>query len=135
MFKVGQKVTVDHDDYRDSVLKIIAHDKRKTWPYKLKVIDQRNGKYGVGHTVDWRDEGDTFIYKGNKSNMSIIEKIKLFGKGEPEKSNIVAGLRTVEGEFTEDGKDAFLEFLYQKNATEFKTEIADKLIAEDKKND
>lgn len=62
--------------------------------------------------------------------LSLIEKIKLASKAEPEKSFIKAGITTMSGDFTTEGKDAFLSWLLEENKTAFNTDIVQPLLAE-----
>lgn len=109
---------------------------------KWKSTVEQDYKFAVEYTTGGRTmclgfrEGGLKLIKSNhkKSFMSTIkETIKLAIKGEPEKSNITAGLRTINDEFTAEGKDAFLEFLYEKNKVDFKKEVADVIIESQKK--
>lgn len=65
------------------------------------------------------------------SIMSIISKARMLFKLEPEKTFIKAGIMDQNGNLTDDGKTLFIEFLLNKYGPEFKTEVADKIVAED----
>lgn len=51
--------------------------------------------------------------------MTLLEKIKLAGKKEPEKSFIKAKILNMDSSFTTDGRDAFLNYLLDKNGEAF----------------
>lgn len=70
--------------------------------------------------------------KENIKMGSIIEKIKIAAKSEPDKSAIKAGIRTTSDDFTSEGKEAFLEYLYQKNKTDFDTVVVQPILTEAK---
>ena len=68
-----------------------------------------------------------------KSKMStLVSKFKLALTSEPEKTFIEVGIMDNNKDLTTDGMLLFLAYLFEKNKTEFKTEVADKL-KEDKK--
>lgn len=69
----------------------------------------------------------------NKQPMTIIEKIRLAAKTEPEKSFIKAGITNMDGSFTSEGKEAFLSYLLEKNKDDFNTTIVQPLLAEEVK--
>jgi len=63
----------------------------------------------------------------------IIEKFKLLKMGEPQRSFVKAGIANIDGNFTEEGKQLFNEFLLAKFQSEFKTEVVDQILAADEK--
>jgi hypothetical protein len=65
--------------------------------------------------------------------MGLIEKGKLLFKSEPERSFIKAGVMDTNGQLTSEGRELWTEFLIRKFGAEFKTEVVDKIIAEDAK--
>lgn len=89
------------------------------------------GFYGNYPIVIWSRKNST--YSSNNKNMKIVETLKLIGKGEPEKSNIIAGIRTANDGFTPEGKEIMLEWLYQQHKADIKKEISDPIIEEGKK--
>lgn len=126
-FKVGDRVKVlDFRGSQESPNWVSSMDRYVGTEQVIEGIDTEGVDF---QTYSWNFKWLELI-TNNQSNMSIINKIKLFKKGEPEKSNIKAGLRTVDDEFTSEGKEAFLEFLYQANKAAFKTEVADPINAE-----
>lgn len=72
-----------------------------------------------------------------KNNKSIMQTIKQFIKdarrNEPEKSFIKAGVLDETEEFTEDGREMFLEFLFQENKKKFNETIVQPYLAEQEK--
>lgn len=64
--------------------------------------------------------------------MSLIEKVKLALKGEPEKSFNKAGITDSNDMLTSEGKDVLLNWLLMKHGTEFKTDVVDPILAEEK---
>lgn len=118
-FKVGDRIKTTGDQrasshYRNREAVIYAIESNKQYPLKLR--------FDNGDVCSWCDDGDIKLIK--KSMSTIKEKIKMKLKQEPEKSNIKAGLRTLEDDFTSEGREAFLEYLYQKDKDDFKKEVA-----------
>lgn len=133
-FNLGDIIIFNNDSYYQYKIISIPLDNRAD----IECIVSREGGYkGKIYYSNGLNTASVFIKNNNKTNMSLISKIKLLKKGEPEKSNIKAGLRTVDDEFTPEGKDAFIEFLYQVPATKqaFKTEVADPINAENDKSE
>ncbi len=64
--------------------------------------------------------------------MDIKEKFQLAFKSEPEKSFRKAGVTNGDDYLTDDGQKIFLSWLLKKHGTEFKTEVVDELLKEDK---
>lgn len=67
------------------------------------------------------------------NNMSMLEKFKLLTMGEPQKTFVKAGIADSDGELNTEGKELFTAFLLAKHGDEFKKNVVDKLIEEDKK--
>lgn len=109
----GNNGNIHEGDY----MKVTKIEGCATWGFITSGLNE--GEEGQGDSVNF------VLVAITKKMSSISEKIKLLTKGEPEKSNIKAGLRTVNDEFTEEGKGAFLEYLYQESKDDFKTKIAD----------
>ena len=72
--------------------------------------------------------------KPAEDKMSLLDTIKLARKSEPDKSLIKAGLMNMNGYYTVEGQEAFMDLLHQKFDKELKTEYADKIIEEQNKN-
>lgn len=64
--------------------------------------------------------------------MSLVAKFKSIVRTEPEKTLVKVGVLDEELSLTTEGKDLFLQFLFEKNKVEFKTEVADKLVEVEK---
>lgn len=130
-FKVGDKVSCFYDDSGDTGY--IGKE-----GFVTRILDTQDTHYIYTSFAECSRFGEHEIKLiTNKTIMStIIEKIKLLKKGEPEKSNILAGLRTSNDEFTSEGKEAFLEFLYQtgSNAQDFSTAFAKPILEERDEN-
>lgn len=65
-----------------------------------------------------------------EKNMSLKSIVKNLFRSEPEKSFIKAGVMNESLELTTEGKDLFIDFLFEKNKDLFNTEIVQKIIAE-----
>lgn len=69
-----------------------------------------------------------------QKNMNIREKFVLTLTKEPQKSFRKVGITNGDGLLTEDGQNIFLSFLlHKKFSDEFKTEVVDKLLKEQEK--
>jgi hypothetical protein len=64
---------------------------------------------------------------------SLKQRVKMMFTGEPERSFIKAGIMNENKELTQDGKDIFIDFMFEKHKAEFKTEVVDKLLEEEDK--
>lgn len=69
----------------------------------------------------------------NQSTMNLKEKFLLALKSEPEKSFRRLGITNGDDMLTTEGTELFLNFLFEKNKTEFKKEVVDSIIAEEEK--
>lgn len=83
-------------------------------------LDEGNGVYGIDLIVN------------NKNNMNIIKKFKLLTLGEPQKSFVEKGVTDLEGTLTNDGKELFSQYLLNKFGNDFKSEVVDKIIVDEK---
>ncbi len=72
------------------------------------------------------------IKKINSNSMTIKEKFLLAFKTEPEKSFRKAGITNGDDLLTEEGQVIFLSWLLKKSGEEFKKEVVDGLLAEEK---
>lgn len=68
----------------------------------------------------------------NNIIMSLVSKFKSIVRTEPEKTLVKVGVLDEELSLTTEGSDLFLQFLFEKNKAEFKTEVADKLVEVEK---
>lgn len=122
---------------------------------KFRITDNTNGHgFGLGTIVEvirlytGGDRGDVaFEAKGgwivrlkdcevinsstNMSSLTLIEKIRLASKSEPEKSFIKAGVTNMDGTFTDQGKVAFFEYLLQANKDDFNTKVVQPILVTD----
>lgn len=89
------------------------------------------------------DRGDSGSwYRGNfkkisssKSFMSsLTRKFRLLTMKEPQRTFIETGVTTDEGVLTTEGRSLFEAFMLEKHGDEFKKEVVDKIVAEDKKD-
>ncbi len=65
---------------------------------------------------------------------TLLEKGALIFKGEPEKTFRKMGITNCDDNLTPDGQTLFLSYLLRKNGADFKTEVVDKMVEEDKKD-
>lgn len=89
------------------------------------------------------DTIDTFVqvvaenyknYKNNKTIMSnLITTFKNITRSEPNKTFVKAGVMNEDLSLTSEGKELFIQFMFDKHATEFKTEVVDAILAEQEK--
>lgn len=88
--------------------------------------------WNVGYTTtstlgnSWR-----IIKSNNKSVANLIEKFRLLGKGEPEVSFIKAGVQTMDGSLTAEGKALYDAWKFEKDKEAFNTEVVQKILAAD----
>lgn len=98
-----------------------------------------NERCAVEYTVNDRTMCLSFsleklkLIKSNNIMSTLIEKIRLAAKKEPQKSFIKAGVMTMDEKFTSEGKEAFDSFLVSKFGDEFKKEVIDPILAEEEK--
>jgi hypothetical protein len=83
-----------------------------------------------------KDELVGIINSKKKTMTNLFEKAATMLMSEPAKTFKKAGITSSDGEqvFTDQGQELFLQFLLNKFGDEFKKEIVDKIIAEDKKD-
>lgn len=67
-------------------------------------------------------------------NTTLLDKVKLATKGEPEKTLITKGVMNMDGSFTDAGWTLFKAFLVEKFGNDFVESHVSK-IPEDKKSD
>lgn len=79
-------------------------------------------------------KGSTIKSTNIKSIMTnLTKKFRLLTKSEPEKTFIEKGVMDDQENLTAEGRALFEAFLIKKLGAEFKTEVVDKLVDEDKK--
>lgn len=87
----------------------------------------------LGKTNKW-DITENFI-KGKTSKMnSITSKIRNVFRTEPNKSLHKAGIINDCNELTSEGRDAFIEWLFEQNKTKFTEEVIKPILEEEKEN-
>lgn len=96
-----------------------------TWPYYVDID-------GSDEREDFAEQDLELLEKNKTLMSSLIEKIKIAAKSEPDKSAIKAGIRTTSDDFTQDGREAFIEYLYQKNKADFDTVVVQPILTEAK---
>lgn len=99
--------------------------------------DEESFRHNLGATYIYDREvsivGIRIVEGNSEKTMTLKEKFNLAFKNEPEKSLQQSGLTGSDDSLTSEGKDIFLSWLLKKNAADFKTEVADAIIAEDAK--
>lgn len=65
---------------------------------------------------------------------NLKSKYAMILKGEPQKTLIKAGVLNSDESFTVEGRDLFEAWLLQKYGSEFKADVADKIVAEEAKS-
>jgi hypothetical protein len=68
----------------------------------------------------------------NMTTTTLIQKFKLAITPEPERTFIQKGITNQDGSLTQDGQQLFLAYLLEQNKEEFKTEVVDKIVTEEK---
>lgn len=71
-----------------------------------------------------------FIHSKQDKPMSLIKKFQGLFVKEPQKTFRKLEITTQEDQLTSEGRELFINWLFQKHQDEFKTEVADKLLAE-----
>lgn len=121
-YKIGQKYRV--------IRNTVKHD----LPIGSTVIVYKNRD---SNTFYYRDDwyislGDVTILEIINKTMNIKEKFALAFKSEPEKTFRKAGVTNGDDYLTDDGQKIFLSWLLKKYGVEFKKEVVDELVKEDK---
>lgn len=152
-FNVGDNIIIIHDkdvDYENGFSGIsgaIIHGKPPICPQKGEVINTNEGlgvyliKYVVGDLVMQLSFKESALIKdseqinqNNNKNMSnLTSMFKNLVRSEPEKTFVKCGIMNESLDLTAEGKELFTNFLFEKNKSEFKTEVADKIVAEQEK--
>jgi len=118
--KVGDEVKIVWDDkgsteYINKIGKILSVSPDYLYPYRLENI-----------SVSFKEEELELINK----NMNIKEQFTLAMTPEPQKSFRKVGITNGDNILTEDGMKIYLSWRLMKDATEFKKEIVDDMVAE-----
>lgn len=94
-------------------------------------VDKYSAKFDNGVHYGLRDSEVELVTKSNNKSMSSIKSIyKALRRGEPEATFVKVGIMNDNEELTTEGKEMFTDFLFKKFAAEFKTEVADPILAE-----
>ncbi len=72
------------------------------------------------------------LINDNFKNMNIKDKFATMFRAEPQKSFIKTGITGSNDVLTSDGRDIFLSWLLKKNGDDFKKEVVDGLLEEEK---
>lgn len=64
---------------------------------------------------------------------NLITTFKNITRTEPNKTFVKAGVMNEDLSLTSEGKELFIQFMFDKHATEFKTEVVDAILAEQEK--
>lgn len=122
-FKVGDKVILNYSPVSDYGCEavVIALEGNNC---RVEYINKEGKKTSVLYGEDY-----LLLKPINVSN--IISKIKQFRLKEPEKSFQKAGVKNDKGELTVEGKDAFIEFLFEKHQDEFNEKVVQPILKEE----
>lgn len=80
----------------------------------------------------WEDKEEKLLTNDNKP-MNLLQRIKNLALSEPQKSFKKYGITNEFGDLTSDGKEAFINWLFEQHQHEFKADVVNKLITEDEK--
>lgn len=146
-FKVGNKVewlSCSYSSDKKNCAKFVKHGDSPERGWQGEIVSESDEGWWIAsytNPVSLREmcmatteENLKLISSNNKTNMTLIEKIRLATKSEPEKSFITAGITTMAGDFTSEGKEAFFMYLLEKNKDDFDTTVVQPLIEADKKD-
>lgn len=127
IFKVGDKVRCVWNDngtneYIGEEGKIINVHISDKYPYTVDFS-----------SCDFKAEELELISNKNII-MNLVEKFQIALKSEPEKSFLKADIIDSSGVLTSDGQKVFFSWLLKKYGEDFKKEIVDDLLKEDKKD-
>lgn len=131
-FKVGDRVRRTNGD----CYKGIADD-NEFCEGETGVIVRTYGIYSDvlvdGKGINTRNGYTNIELISNSTSMqNITEKFTTLFKSEPEKSFRKAGITNGDDLLTEDGQTIFLSYLLKKNGEDFKKEVVDPILAEEK---
>ena len=130
MFEVGDKVKC-----------IDIGDKGFGWKLGFEFVIGKIDRYPGTNDVLWHQETNSYGIYANSvelitNNKTIMENVKekflaLFIK-EPEKTFRKAGITNGDGFLTEEGQSVFLGYLLNKHGVDFKKEVVDEIVKEEK---
>lgn len=105
------------------------------------ILDEQYSSSGVPYWTlgdsQWAWESQLELINNltiNNKCMDLKEKFLTSIKKEPQKSFRKAGITNGDDLLTEDGKQVFLAWLLEKHGSEFKSEVVDELLKEDKED-
>ncbi len=138
-FKVGDKVKIinasTNDSYWLSRVGQIGEVERienspRTWggllhPYMI-TIGNRTNSFPEEHLAPEHTLTKT-------TSMNLITTFKNITRTEPNKTFVKAGVMNEDLSLTSEGKELFIQFMFDKHATEFKTDVVDAILAEQEK--
>jgi hypothetical protein len=126
-FKVGDRVVVTKpDSYKIGQTGTVAGLSVENG-YTVAVVNMDNGSVGER----WYFTSIKMIKQGNSmANMTLVQKMKLALKSEPEKTFQKVGITDEKDELTADGTVLFHNWLFEKSKAEFNTTVAQPLLAE-----
>ena len=115
----------------------------KGWAYSsdwFELVEETSNNYigtlgdtGVYVTDNYK-RGDIIQVPAKKTIMSnLITTFKNITRTEPNKTFVKAGVMNEDITLTSEGKELFIQFMFDKHAAEFKTDVVDKIIAEQEK--
>jgi hypothetical protein len=135
----GSTNVVSSDGYLEGLIGEITKDSFFVWQ------NERSGYFGSlypsrEYKGSWQVSFDNdkaeieIINKSNdkKSMTNLKEKFSNLFMKEPKKSFVKAGIKNNNDTLTPDGKDLFVDWLFTKHEDEFKKEVVDPLLAEEK---
>lgn len=126
-FKIGDRVRVVRGPVEESVGSCCGvYSKREGVITSTGGLDY--GHIQIDNSVCYQPEQLELI----TTTMDIKEKFQLAFKSEPEKSFRKAGVTNGDDYLTDDGQKIFLSWLLKKHGAEFKTEVVDSLLEEEK---
>ena len=134
-FKVGDKVRVLNKTTGNALSEFYSFVCKKSF---YRIIEEMDGdgdyKVGIEDKSRYFKESDLELYnnKFNNKIMDIKEKfVALFIK-EPEKTFRKAGITNGDGFLTDDGRSVFESYLLNKFGDDFKKEVVDLMLKEEK---
>lgn len=115
-------------NFKDEDLELVEEN-----PLTIKIPD--NFWYGIDYALpsDYK-LGDIIQVPAKKTIMSnLITTFKNITRTEPNKTFVKAGVMNEDLTLTSEGTELFIQFMFDKHATEFKTEVVDAILAEQEK--
>lgn len=134
MFEIGQEIEVIGETYTPSeggrkgqkgIIEAL-HDKNYSWNGHCGPLWRLN----ISGCTRYCYEQDIKLINKKFKNMNIIERFKLFGLGEPEKSFRILGIQNDKGELTSDGKALYDAWKFEQDKKAFNEAVVAPLMAE-----